>query len=118
MNHVAESPFNLLSRVWRGELPLWQSFWIGLVGGSFALAGALRFAAIDLLGFLSVPNAVFAFLLLCSPILLLLWVSMWRAAARSSLFVRVLACLVVVAHASAYAALVTRYVRIYASIGS
>jgi hypothetical protein len=118
MNPVAESPFNLLSRVWRGELPLWQSFWIGLVGGSFALAGALRFAVIDVMAFLSVPNAVFAYLLLCSPILLLLWVSVWRAAERSSLLVRVVTYLVVLAHALAYAVLVTRYARIYAIIGA
>lgn len=107
---------NFVARAWSGALPLWQTFWLGLVLVSFALAGLLRVAVTELLFPLSVKNALLVFFLLALPILTFLWVAVWRSSAQSRFLPRSAARAVVMFHAGWYVWKFVRYLTMYGSL--
>ena len=106
----------LILRVWRGGLPLWQSFWLGLVLTTLAMSGLLRMVVAELLFPLSVRNALLGFFVFALAVLVFLWVAVWRSAARSSLAARIAARAVVVFHAGWFVSKFAAYLGIYGSV--
>jgi len=114
---ATENPRNSFSafvlRAWSGELPLWQAFWLGLVLGTLALSGVLRFFVIDFLSRFSVRDALLFFFLLSLPILVFLWVVVWRSASKSSRVLGFIARAIVISHAIWFGLKFVRFLGIY-----
>lgn len=107
---------SLLLRAWSGSLPLWQIFWLGLVLGTIAIAGLIRFVIIKVLVSLSIKNSVLLFFCLALPVLILLWVAVWRSASHSSFVASIAARAVVALHAGWYIFKFALYLTIYGSL--
>jgi hypothetical protein len=106
----------LILRAWQGGLPLWQTFWLGLVLTTLAMSGLLRMVVVEFLFPLSVRNALLGFFVFALAILVFLWIAVWRSAARSSLTARIAARAVVVFHAVWFVAKFGAYLGIYGSL--
>lgn len=107
---------SLLLRAWSGSLPLGQIFWLGLVLGTIAIAGLIRFVIIKVLVSLSIKNSVLLFFCLALPVLILLWVAVWRSASHSNFVASIAARAAVALHASWYIFKFALYLTIYGSL--
>lgn len=92
----------LFRRTWNGDLPLWQTFWLGLVLWSLALAGLIRFVVADAFFWISVRGALLLFFAIALVVLGFFWVAVWRSAARSQHVAAIAARVFVVLHAGWY----------------
>lgn len=117
---ATENPRNsfpaFVLRAWSGELPLWQAFWLGLALGTVALSGVLRFFVVDFLFPFSVRDALLFFFLLSFPVLIFLWVVVWRSASKSSRVLGFIARAIVISHAIWFGLKLVRYLGIYVSL--
>lgn len=107
--------FGLLRRTWRGGLPLWQSFWLGLVLWSLALGGLMRFVVAYAFFWISVRGALLLFFVVAFVVLGFFWVAVWRSADHSQRIPAIAARIVVVLHAGWY---LTKFGRLLAAFGT
>lgn len=106
----------LLGRTWNGTLPLWQTFWLGLVLWSLALGGLMRFVVTDAFFWISVRGALLLFFIVAFVVLGFFWVAVWRSADHSQRIPAIAARVVVVLHAGWYLTKFGRFLAVYGTL--
>jgi predicted lysophospholipase L1 biosynthesis ABC-type transport system permease subunit len=108
--------YGLLRRTWNGTLPLWQTFWLGLVLWSLALGGLMRFVVADAFFWISVRGALLLYFVVASAVLGFFWVAVWRSASRSQRIPAIAARVVVALHAGWYLSKFGRFLAAYGTL--